>query len=54
MKNNIADLLFIAAMVCFGISIIFSIWSCYISSDMCKYRGYMRRKDDSSSDKRRI
>ena len=39
---KIKDVLFICAMVCFGISILFSIISCYLTSDMCKYRGYMR------------
>ena len=42
MTNDLPTVLFICAMVCFGISIVFSYISIYLTSDMCKYRGYMR------------
>ena len=44
MTNDLPTILFICAMVCFGISIVFSYISIYLTSDMCKYEGYKRSK----------
>ena len=51
--NNLPNILFTLSIACFLISIIFSAISCYLTSNMCKYRGYRRRKYAKTKDKKR-